>query len=334
MHRIAIINQKGGVGKTTTAANLGAAIARKEFPVVLVDLDPQAHLTMHFGVEYRADLRTVYQVLTQQTGLVEVTIPLHDNLKLVPSDIDLAAAEFELTSVVGREIILRDAIEQYCEPYKFMFIDCPPSLGVLTLNALCAADEVFITLQPHFLALQGLGKLLETVNLVAGRINHQLKVGGIVLCMYESGTKLAGEVVQDLERFFADGRSQSVPWADTVIFKTRIRRNIKLAEAPSFGMDIIRYAPQSHGAEDYTSLADEVLEQYGLPAKPAVSEGVHTEVAEPDSPVMGDSIDEIQSAQPSSAEPGQSDTDTIPAGPAEPDTLSEPRTLTEGAGGG
>jgi len=264
MHRIALINQKGGVGKTTTAANLGAALARRGADTLLVDMDPQANLSMHYGLEAGPDQPSIYQVLSQQATMEHVVLPANDHLTLAPANIDLAAAEVELASIVGREIILREAVEKYANNNQFMLIDCPPSLGILTLNALCAADEVFITLQPHFLALQGFGKLLETVNLVARRINHRLKVRAIVLCMYESGTRLANEVVNDLTKFMDATRTQDVPWANAVIFKTQIRRNIKLAEAPSFGTDIFRYAPESHGANDYAALADEVLALYGL----------------------------------------------------------------------
>jgi len=280
MHRIALINQKGGVGKTTTAANLGAALAARDLPVVLVDIDPQANLTMHFALEDRSERPGVYHVLCRHADLGDVVEHVGQCLCLAPSSIDLAAAEIELSSVVGREIILRDAVRQYSQPYEFMLIDCPPSLGLLTLNALCAADEVFITLQPHFLALQGFGKLLETVKLVARRINHGLRVRAIVLCMYESGTRLANEVVADLARFVESARSQDVPWAKAVIFKTRIRRNIKLAEAPGYGMDIFRYAPASHGAKDYAALTEEMLALYGY-NPPEPSAGAAGEVQSP-----------------------------------------------------
>ncbi|NLX06926.1 MAG: ParA family protein [Phycisphaerae bacterium] len=301
MHRIAVINQKGGVGKTTTVANLGPAIARAGWPVIVVDLDPQANLTTHLGVEPRPETPNIYHVLSQQKSLAEVLAKVDENLWLAPSNIDLAAAEVELSSVVGREVILRDAVEECGDDYKFMFIDCPPSLGILTLNALCAADEVFITLQPHFLALQGLGKLLETVHLVAKRINHRLKVSGVVLCMYESGTKLANEVLADLERFIEQSRGQPVPWAEAVVFQSRIRRNIKLAEAPSFGMDIFGYAPQSNGAEDYAALSREVLAHYGYPARP---------IGQPSGPAASassapesDEAEAVEGLRPEEAEP-------------------------------
>jgi chromosome partitioning protein len=266
MRRIAVINQKGGVGKTTTTVNLGSALARAGKKVLLIDLDPQAHLTMHLGIEPRADIPNIYQLLTNDATLEQVVKPAGDNLLVAPSNIDLAAAEVELASVVGREVILRDAIEEYPNPYEVIMMDCPPSLGILTINALCAANEVFITLQPHFLALQGMGKLLETINLVAKRINRELKVTGVVLCMYETGTKLANEVVADMEHFFTEARTQASPWSNATIFHARIRRNIKLAEAPSFGQDIFAYAPTSNGAEDYATLAKEVLQMGKIPA--------------------------------------------------------------------
>jgi chromosome partitioning protein len=256
---IAVINQKGGVGKTTTVANLGAAIASAGLRVCLLDLDPQSHLTLHLGVEEGKSERSIYDVLTNEVNISDAAIAIRENLSIVPADIDLAAAEVELVGTVGREQILRDRLAGKDLPYDLALIDCPPSLGLLTLNALAAADEVIIPLQPHFLALQGLGKLLETVSLVQRRINPRLKVGGVILCMYESTAKLTGEVVADLRQFLAASRGSAVPWADAIIFESVIRRNIKLAECPSYGKTIFDYELNSHGAEDYSKLAREFL---------------------------------------------------------------------------
>src|SRR5215469_1355438 len=259
MRRIAIINQKGGVGKTTTAVNLAAALAESGQRVCIIDLDPQAHATTHLGVEPDGKAPSMYDVLIDSRPLAEVRRKVADNLWVAGSDINLAAAEVELAGVVGREVILRDLLLQDEGSFDFVFMDCAPSLGVLTLNALAAANEVFIPLQPHFLALHGMGKLFETTALVAKRINPALKVTGIVLCLYESSTKLAQEVINDLQDYLDKSRGSTAPWAKARIFKTRIRRNIKLAECPSFGQSIFAYAPHCHGAEDYAALAREVL---------------------------------------------------------------------------
>src|SRR4051812_24580037 len=235
MRRIAIINQKGGVGKTTTAVNLAAALAEAGQRVCLLDLDPQAHATTHLGVEPDGKAPSMYDVLVNSRPLAEVRTRVADNLWLAASDINLAAAEVELAGVVGREVILRDQLLQDEGAFDFVFMDCGPSLGVLTLNALSSAHEVFIPLQPHFLALHGLSKLLETTALVAKRINPALKVTGIVLCMFESNVRLTQEVTGDLVEFLERGRNTSAPWAKARVFATRIRRNVKLAECPSFG---------------------------------------------------------------------------------------------------
>ncbi|MCG3180379.1 MAG: Iron-sulfur cluster carrier protein [Phycisphaerae bacterium] len=263
--RIALINQKGGVGKTTTAVNLGAALARAGRRVLLVDMDPQSHLTMHVGVEPDESTPTVYDVLVDGRPAVQaVRDTASERLRVLPATIDLAAAEVELVGVVGREVILRDALTALADAgestaYDYLLLDCPPSLGLLTLNALAAADEVFICLQPHFLALQGVGKLLETVSLVYQRINPRLRVTGVILCMYETGTRLAGEVTDDLVSYLDENRAARSPWSEARIFRTIIRRNIKLAECPSFGQHIFQYEPLSHGANDYAALAAEVV---------------------------------------------------------------------------
>lgn len=259
MRSIAIMNQKGGVGKTTTAVNLSAALAQAGQRVCLIDMDPQAHATLHLGIEPRPESLSLYDVLTGKTRLDEVRREVAENLFVVGSHLDLAAAEIELAGVVGREVILRDKLSDDTAEFDYLLVDCPPSLGVLTLNALAAVEEVFIPLQPHFLALHGLSKLLETIELVARRLNHRLRLSGVMLCMYDAGTRLAAEVSQDVEAFFEHARGQQTPWADTLLFQTRIRRNVRLAEAPSFGQSIFAYAPDSNGADDYRQLAGEVL---------------------------------------------------------------------------
>ncbi len=271
MRSIAIINQKGGVGKTTTAVNLGAALADLGERVCLVDLDPQAHASLHLGVALSEDHKSVYQVLTGETRLSDVRLAVDDNLWLVPSHLDLAAAEMELAGEVGREVILRDKLVLDGEQFDYLIIDCPPSLGVLTLNALTAVKEVFLPLQPHFLALHGFGKLLRTIDVVAQRLNHGLRLTGVILCMYESGTRLAAEVTSDVHEFFARNRTQGTAWADATTFDTRVRRNIRLAEAPSFGQSIFQYSSDCNGANDYRRLAREVL---GVPLDDAIEQTV------------------------------------------------------------
>jgi chromosome partitioning protein len=255
----AVINQKGGVGKTTTVANLGAVIASRGHEVCLIDLDPQGHLTLHFGIDVPERAKTIYDVLIDEAKLDSVAIRVAPRLRVVPSVIDLAGAEVELVGTVGRERILRDRISASPPDCEFALIDCPPSLGLLTLNALAGTDEVLIPLQAHFLALQGLGKLLETISLVRKRINPDLRVAGIIFCMYETTTRLAGEVAADLEEFISSARGRGLPWSDARIFDRRIRRNIKLAECPSHGKTIFDYDAHSIGAQDYLALAEEFL---------------------------------------------------------------------------
>jgi len=259
MRRVSIINQKGGVGKTTTAANLGAALANSGWRVLLIDLDPQSHLTMHYVVDLDEDRPTIYDVMTSSCTIDEAALAVRENIRLVPSDVDLAGAETELAQASGRQIILRDAVEPIAADYDIMLIDCPPSVGLLTVNALAATYEMLIPLQPHFLPLQGLAKLHETVTLVHRHINSRLRIAGIVICIHDAGTRLAGEVIEDLEQFLQAFRAVGAAWSDARLFNTRIRRNVKLAESPSHGKTIFDYAPTSHGAQDYANLAAEIF---------------------------------------------------------------------------
>jgi chromosome partitioning protein len=288
MRSIAIINQKGGVGKTTTAVNLSAALARAGQRVGLIDIDPQAHASLHLGLDPQAKVPTVYDLLTEDVRIADVWQQVggsrlsalgsqpnnsgsqlsalssqpESNLSVAASHIDLAAAEVELAGVVGREVILRDKLLEAADQFDYVLIDCPPSLGILTINALAAVDDVFLPLQPHFLALHGLSKLLKTIGLVNERLNDRLQLAGVVLCLYESGTKLAAEVTRDVEQFFREAKKGGPAWRHVRLFETRIRRNIRLAESPSFGQSIFEYAASSPGAEDYRALGGEVLAYY------------------------------------------------------------------------
>jgi len=256
MRAIAVLNQKGGVGKTTTVANIAAALAATGQKVVAIDLDPQAHLTIHLGLEPEAVDAGSYKVLTQSAKFEEEILLVRPNLWLLPANINLVGAESELVSVVGRETILREAFQTVQDKFDYFFIDCPPSLGLLTLNALAASDEVLIPLQPHFLALQGFGKLLQTIDIVNKRINPDLKVKGILLCMFDSRASLPKEVKADIEQFLESARGTNCAWAQARILPVFIRRNIKLAEAPSYGKTIFEYEQNCHGAEDYARVAE------------------------------------------------------------------------------
>lgn len=260
MRSIAVINQKGGVGKTTTSVNLSAALADSGHRVCVIDLDPQAHASLHLGVTATGAVPTVYDVLCGNASIAEARVTVNDHLSVIPSNIDLAAAEMELAGEVGRELILRDALAADDEPFDYLVLDCPPSLGVLTINALVAVEEVFLPLQPHFLALHGLSKLLRTVEVVSKRLNNRLHLSGVLLCMYDSTTRLAAEVSSDVEAFFG-GESTERAYSRAKFFDAKIRRNIRLAEAPSFGQSIFEYAPDSNGAADYRALAGEVIAQ-------------------------------------------------------------------------
>jgi len=280
MRSIAVANQKGGVGKTTTSVNLAVALARGGRRVCLIDLDPQAHATLHVGVAPGESPCSAYDVLAEGQSVAAALVPAGENLWLVPSHLDLSAVEVALANRPGREAILRQRLADDPafggaassglpggrDPFDFLVIDCPPSLGLLSLNALAAVDEVLLPLQPHFLALHGLSKLLETIELAADYVNPRLRLLGVVLCLYEAGTRLAGEVGRDVEAFFSESGKGHPAWRDARVFQSRIRRNIRLAEAPSFGQSIFDYAADSNGAADYAGLAAEVVAAV-LPAR-------------------------------------------------------------------
>ncbi len=258
MQRLGIINQKGGVGKTTTAVNLASALARAGRRVLLVDLDPQSHASLHLGIELGRGETSVYDVLIRAAPVQEAIRSVGERFSILPAHVDLVAAEIELEERADRERVLAASLEPVAEHYDELIVDCGPSLSLLSVNALVAVHEVLIPLQPHFLALQGLGRLLETISLVRSGANPELRVAGVVFCMFERGTRLAGEVHADVSRYLAQASPQDA-WFGARVFDTCIRRNIKLAECPSFGRTIFDYAPGSHGAEDYEALARELL---------------------------------------------------------------------------
>jgi chromosome partitioning protein len=251
MRSIALANQKGGVGKTTSTANLGASLALLGKKVLLIDIDPQANLSVHFGLNIFDEERSLYEVMVDRAKAADVIRPTEiEHLDLIPSNINLAGAEIELVGVVGRETVLRDALKGSVKRYDYVLIDCPPSLGLLTLNAMTTANEIFIPLQTEFFALQGMSKLLETVEIIQRRINPELSVTGIIACMFDRRTNLAHEVLDNIREYFADR-----------LFSTVIRRNVKLAESPSHGSPIAKYAKSARGYKDYMALAEEVLAQ-------------------------------------------------------------------------
>jgi chromosome partitioning protein len=252
MRSIALLNQKGGVGKTTTTANLGACLAMLGKKVLVIDMDPQANLSVHLGVDIHSLKYSVYDIIRGVCNADDVILSTKTHgLDIIPANIDLSGAEIELVGVVGRETILKEYLGDVLDRYDYVLIDCPPSLGLLTLNVLTLVREIFIPLQTEFFALQGVSKLLDTQEVVRKRLNKNLEITGIIFCMYTSRTRLCKEVIEKVKEHFAKDQ----------VFDTVIRKNVKLSESPSHGKPIVSYAPGSHGSEDYMSLAKEVVQQ-------------------------------------------------------------------------
>ena len=246
---IAIANQKGGVGKTTTSINLSASLAAKGKKVLVIDTDPQGNTTSGFGVEKNDLENTVYELMLSECSIKECILnDVIDGVSIIPSNVNLAAAEIELIGVDRKEYILKREVEWIKDNYDYIIIDCPPSLSMLTINAMTTADTVLVPIQCEYYALEGLSQLIHTINLVKERLNPDLDIEGVVFTMYDSRTNLSMQVVENVK----SNLSQKV-------FKTLIPRNIRLAEAPSYGMPINAYDPKSAGAEAYMQLAEEVI---------------------------------------------------------------------------
>ena len=251
---IAIANQKGGVGKTTTAINLAASLAALEFKTLLVDADPQANSTSGMGINLKNVKTSIYQIMVDGANPADYVMETDiAYLDLLPSNVDLVGAEVEMINMQNREERMKTALATIKDNYDFLLIDCSPSLGLITVNALTAADSLIIPVQCEFFALEGLGKLLNTIKIIQTRLNTKLQIEGILLTMYDARLRLSNQIVEEVKQYFK-----------SMVFETLIPRNIKLSEAPSYGMPAIAHEAESKGAISYLNLAREILEKNGI----------------------------------------------------------------------